>query len=213
MIDFHDVERRVVVGTRYLTVVAVLGSLGGALLMLILGLINIVDAFRFSLPMAGMEPLEAGEEPSSVSESLAVISVIEGLDRFLIAIVLLYFSYGVYSLFIRPGRAESELSLPEWLRVKQIGQLKQVVAEVIIVILFVLFLRVVLRVFQDPNVAMSWEQVATMLLLPFSTFLLGLSLRLVQLHPKPKRPTRDEEAATPPARTDDDADDDEAETG
>jgi len=105
----------------------------------------------------------------------------------LIAIVLLYFAYGVYSLFVREQQ-EPELSIPQWLRVQHIGQLKQVVAEVIIVVLFVLFLRVALRAFQDPDLSLTWVQVATFLLLPVATALLSLSLRLVALHPK--RPSR-----------------------
>jgi len=184
-VNLRTLERRIVIGTRYMTLAAVIGSLGGSLLMFCLGLINIGDAFM----VAFRSPPEQTEGGPEIVESLSVISVIEGLDRFLIAIVLLYFSYGVYSLFIRPEQRERELSLPEWLRVKQIGQLKQVVAEVIIVILFVLFLRVALQVFQDPDVTLSWLQMGGILLLPLCTLLLGLSLRLVQLHPKPQRPS------------------------
>ncbi|MGM0426492.1 MAG: YqhA family protein [Thermodesulfobacteriota bacterium] len=50
------------------------------------------------------------------------------------------------NVFIRPEQA-----LPSWLRVKEVGQLKQVVAELIVVIIFVLFLRVALQVFQDQH--------------------------------------------------------------
>lgn len=124
---------------------------------------------------------------SSPKGAASVISVIESLDRFLIAIVLLYFAYGVYSLFIHPEEHETELALPAWLRVSQIGQLKQVVAEVIIVVLLVLFLRVALEAFQVPRIEMSWQQMATFVLLPVCTALLALSLRLVQLHPKPRQ--------------------------
>ncbi len=177
----HDIERRIFRWSRFLTVVAVVGSLAGSLLMFCLGLVNIFDAFHLWLPGATDE---AEREPR---EATSVISVIEGLDRFLIGIVLLYFAYGVYSLFVRPGEPERELSLPDWLRVKQIGQLKQVVAEVILVILFVLFLRVALRAFQDPVVTLDWLEIGTFLALPLSTLLLALALRLVELHPKPPR--------------------------
>lgn len=128
----------------------------------------------------------------------AMINVIESLDRFLIAIVLLYFAYGVYSLFIHPEEHETELALPAWLRVVQIGQLKQVVAEVIIVVLLVLFLRVALEAFQGPRTQMSWQQMATLVLLPVCTALLALALRLVQLHPKP--PRREKDVETQPLR-------------
>ena len=177
--NLRKIERRIVVGSRFFTVLGVVGSLAAAGLMFSLGLFNIYDAFQTGLvdPVGDNSPFGTG----------AVISVIEGLDRFLIGIVLLYFSYGVYSLFIHPAEAEEKLALPAWLRVRQIGQLKQVVAEVIIVILFVLFLRVALETFRQPNVVMSVEQIATFALLPTCTLLLALSLRLVQLHPKPEK--------------------------
>src|SRR5690606_32977275 len=130
MRDLGRIERRIVVGSRFMTVIAVIGSLAGSFLMFCLGMVNIYNAFRFTFWGPGETDIEAGEDIATLGESLAIISVIEGLDRFLIAIVLLYFSYGVYSLFIHPEEQEEKLRLPAWLRVKQIGQLKQVVAEV-----------------------------------------------------------------------------------
>jgi uncharacterized membrane protein YqhA len=184
MVDFNKLERRAVLYSRYLTALAVVGSLGGSILMFFFGLLNIIDAFRY-----GTRVFDSIEREGAIpNEAISVISVIEGLDRFLIAIVLLYFSYGVYSLFIRPEQNEKELSLPEWLRVKQIGQLKQVVAEVIIVILFVLFLRLALRAFLDPQISgLTWQEAMSFLLIPVATTLLALSLRLVELHPKQRR--------------------------
>jgi uncharacterized membrane protein YqhA len=179
--SMRSVERGVILGSRYLTAVAVLGSLSGSLLMFLLGLRNIYRAFHYWLPTTAAQGIEVSPETASV------ISIITGLDRFLIAIVLLYFAYGVYSLFIRSEQNESELSLPEWLHVKQIGQLKQVVAEVIIVILFVLFLRLALQAFHDPDGSMTWEQIAGLLVLPVCTILLAAALRLVRLHPKQTR--------------------------
>ena len=173
-------ERRIIVGSRFLTALAVLGSLAASMLMFFLGIFNIYEAYRYGLNSGAAD----NGYPFGTS---AVISVIEGLDRFLIAIVLLYFAYGVYSLFIHPETAEEDLSLPAWLRIRQIGQLKQVVAEVILVILFVLFLRVALESFRQPDLALSWREVATFLLLPFSAMLLAISLRLVELHPKSGR--------------------------
>lgn len=187
MVDFHRFEGRVIVGSRFMTMIAVLGSLAGSLLMFGLGMVNIFDAFVYAFAGPSAAEVEGAEDISTLGQSLAIISVIEGLDRFLIAIVLLYFSYGVYSLFIHPEEREEDLKLPAWLRIKKIGQLKQVVAEVIIVVLFVLFLRVALRVFQTPNLTLSWAQMGTIALLPFCTLMLGIALRLVQLHPKPGR--------------------------
>lgn len=174
-------ERRIAVGSRFLTIPAVVGSLLGSILMFFHGTYNIYEAYVSSWPLAG-EVVRKGEAAQQSAQP--VISVIESLDRFLIAIVLLYFAYGVYSLFIHPEEHETELALPAWLRVRQIGQLKQVVAEVIIVVLLVLFLRIALETFQGPRVVMSWQQIASFALLPVCTVLLALALRLVQLHPK-----------------------------
>lgn len=176
-------ERRLVLFSRLMTAAAVLGSLAGALLMFALGVANVYQAYAVWLP--GLGPVDITVSRSAT----AMIFVIEALDRFLIAIVLLYFGYGVYSLFIRSETSDRDLALPALLHVRQIGQLKQVVAEVIIVILFVLFLKSALQGFQEPGNTMTWQQIATMLVLPVCAALLGLALRLVELHPKPPRPT------------------------
>ena len=123
--DLRRIERRIIVSSRLLTLPAVLGSLAGSLLMFFLGIYDVYKAYWYGL--------QSGPEAGPFGAA-AVISVIEGLDRFLIGIVLLYFAYGVYSLFIRPEQPDEELALPDWLRVKHIGQLKQVVAEVILVV-------------------------------------------------------------------------------
>jgi len=162
-----------------MSIAAVIGSLAGSVLMFFLGLYNIYRAFA-----EGLQVPE--EEDATAFGSEAVISVIEGLDRFLIAIVLLYFAYGVYSLFLHPESSQRELALPDWLKVKQVGQLKQVVAEVIIVVLFVLFLRVALQAFHSSDAVFAWKQLATLMVLPVSVFLLACALRMVQLHPKPR---------------------------
>ncbi len=163
---------------------AVFGSLVSSILMFFLGLYDIYLAFIQGISL----PKEVTETSSN---TLVVIKVIEGLDRFLIGIVLLYFAYGVYSLFIRPDEGtrekRDELALPSWLKVKEIGQLKQVVAEVIIVIVFVLFLRLALQAFQAANLILSWQQVGTLLVLPLCATFLALALRLVELHPKKPR--------------------------
>ncbi|SFC71740.1 YqhA family protein [Tropicimonas isoalkanivorans] len=197
----RDIERRIVVSTRYLTVVAVFGSLAAAVLMFLLGFYNIIQAF-----VEGWKVPESGghsEEATSFGAA-SVISVIEGLDRFLIAIVLLYFGYGVYTLFLHPEESEETLALPQWLRVRQIGQLKQVVAEVIIVVLLVLFLRLALQAFENPTIELSFARIATMMVLPVSILLLSLALRFVELHPKPDPRDMLEPKRTPRQQEDDD---------
>ena len=192
--NLRKIERRIVVGSRFFSIIAVFGSFAGSLLMFLLGLYNIYRAFAEGLSVPEDRPGQYG--------TAAVISVIQGLDLFLIAIVLLYFAYGVYALLIHPGEAESELALPEWLQVKQIGQLKQVVAEVIVVILLVLFLRLALQAYQSPPTELTLRQIGSLALLPVSIALLALALRLVELHPKPSRRASFGETPPPKPRRD-----------
>ena len=71
----------------------------------------------YNIYLAFSQVLQFPEYEGSNFGSAAVISVIEGLDRFLIAIMLLYFAYGVYTLFLHPESSRQELALPDWLRV------------------------------------------------------------------------------------------------
>ncbi|MCU0790032.1 MAG: YqhA family protein [Nitratireductor sp.] len=177
--NFRQIERNIIVASRFFTVLAALGSLAGSLLMFGLGVLSIVRAYG---PGSTFETTTVHDFSMG-----AVINVIEALDRFLIGIVLLYFAYGVYSLFIHPGEPKERIAIPDWLRVREIGQLKQVVAELILVIIFVLFLRAVLEAFSRPRIVEDWLALASLALLPASGMLLALALRLVELHPKPGR--------------------------
>jgi uncharacterized membrane protein YqhA len=133
-----------------------------------LGLVNTGKAFmtQFGDPGGSLPPGD-----------LTVLQLIGALDRFLIAIVLMFFGYGVYVLFVRPGATPPQLGLPQWLHVESIGQLKQILAEVIIIVLFVLFLRVALETYVAGAPDFDWNEVLG--------FLLAAGLKMAQLHPKP----------------------------
>ncbi|MEM0906801.1 MAG: YqhA family protein [Pseudomonadota bacterium] len=193
--SWQTAERKFLRATRMLTVAAVVASFAGALLMFWLGLSDTWRAFSTQLqPEIG--PLKAGDR--------TVIYLIGALDRFLIAIVLLFFGYGIHVLFVRPTATPRQLGLPEWLHVESIGQLKQTLAEVIIIVLFVLFLRVALQTFSEGVPELSWQGLASFLLLPLSILLLAFALKNAELHPKPLRPS---EAWRPPSDNDRLADD------
>ena len=203
MTDWKRIERRLLSGTRLVTLVAVLSSFAGSLLMFWLGLVNTGKAFaaQFGVPTGSLPPGD-----------LTVIELIGALDRFLIAIVLMFFGYGVYVLFVRPEATPQQLGLPEWLHVESIGQLKQILAEVIIIVLFVLFLRVALETYVAGAPSFNLNEVLGFLALPVAIVLLAAGLRMVQLHPKPiaqsGRPHGEAESsagARPPAVSRDDA--------
>jgi uncharacterized membrane protein YqhA len=178
----NPLERRLFWTARVLTIASVVGSIAGALLMFYLGAANTVEAF--AIQITGSE----GGDDALPTDEATVITLIAALDRFLIAIVLLFFGFGTYGLFIRPDRTAREIGLPDWMHVERIGQLKQTLAEVIIVVLFVLFLRVALQTFHAGGATMTLEQMARFLALPIAVVLLSAGLRLARLHPKERTP-------------------------
>ncbi len=180
--DFNRIERLFFWATRLTTLVAVMASLGGALIMFYIGAENTFSAFEHQFDPSPAKPVEGLPE-----DEATVINLMVALDNFLIGVVLLFFAYGVYGLFIRPDFNSSDLGLPEWMHVEQIGQLKQTIAEVIFVVLFVLFLRIALQTFQSGAPNPSLAQIGWFLMLPFSILMLAGALRLVELHPKPRR--------------------------
>lgn len=188
MVDLKNVERQLLYATRLVTLVAVISSFTGSLLMFWLGLANTWRAFVTQVSDVG------GSLPA---DDLAVIHLIGALDRFLIAIVLMFFGYGIYVLFVRPEATPAQLGLPQWLHVESIGQLKQTLAEVIIIVLFVLFLRVALETFAAGAPSFDWQEMLGFLVLPVAIALLAAGLKLAQLYPKP--PSRRGESPMPAA--------------
>lgn len=173
--DTTRVEKKIAIGARLITLLAVMASTLGAIIMILIGLEDTILAIQIHF---GADP---GALPSGDATAIRIISA---LDRFLMSIVLLYFAYGIYMLFVRPGHVTEDLGIPKWLRIEGIGQLKQTVAEVIVVVLFVLFLRVAVETYVAHGPELSWPELLKLLTLPVSIFLLAASLKLAELHPK-----------------------------
>ena len=153
---------------RYISLIAIIFSFLGSAFMFYIGASKTLYAFDSYLSGQTKFALD----PHLSSSGMAMINMTESLDAFLFALVLLIFSYGILQIFIlrRPiGSAEHQL---EWLNIHNISQLKMMLIEVIIVILFVFFLKYTLLHFAEA----SWE----MLILPLSILLLSLSLYILK---------------------------------
>ncbi len=154
---------------RYLSLIVVICSIIGSLLMFYMGamktftaaLLAVLDFFSINYTLF----------PHHLSpDTASMLLVVEAVDNFLFGLVLLLFSFGIYTLFIRPFRITSDEAGPSWLKIKSISELKTQLAQVIIIMLFVLFLeRVMLLGDEDP---FEW----TMLVLPAAILALALSL-------------------------------------
>ncbi len=154
--------------TRFMSVLAILSSLLGALVMFWIGATNTVKAI---LLVAGVE--EAVMAGSRIDPSeLATIELLECLDDFLVGLAFLYFAYGIYSLFIQMGRKDP--NTPLWLQVSSIGRLKKTLLEVLVVLLTVVFVKGLLERLSFRG--LEW----TYLVIPLSILAIAASTRLLQ---------------------------------
>lgn len=152
---------------RYICILAVVSLFAGSVLMFLAGSLHTLDAFVVFFLGRSVVTL-----PSHLSENSAVsVILIQAVDYFLFALVLLIFSFGIYNLFVR-NVDESMGKLPCWLQINTISQLKTTLVQVIIVILAVNLLEYVIMVGSE---ALAWE----ILIIPASMVGLALSLKLM----------------------------------
>ena len=153
---------------RYISLISIAFSFVGSGFMFYMGATKTLKAIGFYIN----GQVEVGVHQHLSPSSFAIVSLIESLDAFLFALVLLIFSYGILQIFIlrRPlGSSEHQLA---WMNIHNISQLKMMLIEVIIVILFVFFLKYTMLHFAEA----SWE----MLTLPISILLLSISLYILK---------------------------------
>ena len=113
-------------GSRYLVIIAVLGSLAAAAALFIYGAAETVSVISHTI---------AKMDISSKGAKQLALSFIEIVDLFLLGTVLLMIALGLYELFI-----DNKLKLPEWLQIRTFDDLKNKLVGVVLVVLAVLFL-------------------------------------------------------------------------
>ena len=152
---------------RYISIIAVLCSLFSSVLMFLIGIYRTYRAFAYFFNLEGVSSTLGRDRLGS----LATGAIIKSVDAFLIGLALLILAYGIYTLFVRKIEPEEKVVF-HWLEIKSITSLKTLLAEVIIIILFVKFLNVVIM-----NIAeLTWE----ILILPASILLLALGLKFLE---------------------------------
>jgi len=107
--------------SRYLVVIAVLACLAAALAAFGWGAFKTWHAVVFLFESGGKDPFGA-------------IKLIELMDTFLMATAMLIFAIGLYELFVE------DISMPGWLTVHSLHDLKAKLASVIVLVLAVSFL-------------------------------------------------------------------------
>ena len=145
---FRTMIGRILVGSRISIMLAVICSLLAAITLLIYGARETFATISHALT--------AGDVSSKEAKFL-ILSFIEIIDLFLLATVLYITGVGLYELFI-----DSRIKVPTWLSIRNIEDLKDKLASVVVVILGVVFL----------GQAFKWESGRE--ILPF-----GISVALV----------------------------------
>ena len=118
--------RQVLAGGRGFIVIAVVGSFAAAIVTLMYGGLQTVNAIGWIITQNGV---------SSSNAKKLVVSMIEVIDLFLLGTVFYITALGLYELFI-----DQEIEVPEWLEIHTIDDLKGKLISVVVVVLGVLFL-------------------------------------------------------------------------
>ena len=118
--------KRILAGSRYLVIIAVIGSFLASVAVLIYGGVT-VGRIVFDIFTHGMVTAAGGKQLS--------IECVELIDLFLLGTVLYIVALGLYELFI-----DESLPMPSWLVIIDLDDLKGKLLGVIIVLLSVTFL-------------------------------------------------------------------------
>jgi uncharacterized membrane protein YqhA len=124
-------------GTRWLVLLAVAGSLAASLAMFVVSSVDAVQAVAHLRPYLGGDLSEASR---AALRATTVRHVVEIVDGYLLAAVLLMFALGLYEIFIsKIGAAEGTEQAENVLVVRTLDDLKSRLAKVILLILVVSF--------------------------------------------------------------------------
>ena len=154
---------------RYISWIAIIFSLVGSFLLFIVGGLKTLNAFRVFF----LDYIPQGKEHLH-SADIGITYLIKSLDTFLIALVLFIFAHGIYTLFISNTSSTKNSGVLNWIQTPNIGHLKNVLAEVIVIILFVKFLEVVFVNIDN----LKWN----LLILPISIVLMAVGLKVLKLN-------------------------------
>lgn len=143
---------------RYLAVVMVILSLMHAVAYLVLGARIAIHAYANIL-----------SPPEALGQSRPGLELLHSLDFLFISLVLVVLGLGIAKLFLLPPDAKQLATLPPWLRIESIGELKVLLWETILTTLLIAGLsQLVAGLFTH----LEWSA----LLLPAAILILALSL-------------------------------------
>ncbi|MGB0990389.1 MULTISPECIES: YqhA family protein [Arcobacteraceae] len=126
--------------SRYLVLLAVLFGLLGAVVLFVIASMDIFVVAKYAF-----DTIVTSAHPENFHEDL-VSGIIGAVDLYLIAVVMLIFSFGIYELFISPIKHIQEMQDEQRvLTITSLDQLKDKIAKVIVMVLVVNFFQRVLH--------------------------------------------------------------------
>jgi len=131
--------KKVLWSSRLLTFLPVVFSLIGAAVLFLIASLDIwhVATYTFNILISHAHPKDFHE--------VIVGDIIGAIDLYLIAVVMLLFSFGIYELFISEIDVAKNNSASKVLAIHSLDQLKDKLAKVIVMVLIVSFFQRVLR--------------------------------------------------------------------
>ncbi|MFA6789853.1 MAG: YqhA family protein [Arcobacteraceae bacterium] len=134
--------------SRFIVILAVIFSFLGAVILFLTASVDIIHVAQFVI-----NSVLSGTHPEHFHEDI-VAGIIGAVDLYLIAIVMLIFSFGVYELFISKIDAacnDEDENCSTILSITSLDQLKDKIAKVIIMVLIVnYFQRVLHTTYETP---------------------------------------------------------------
>ena len=143
--------RRLFEISRYAVIIPSAASIIGAIVLMILGSIEIV---RSALDVVFKQvPLKE-----------TVVAILTSVDAILLGTVLLVIGYGLYELFI-----DTNLEVPDWLEINTLDDLKAKLIGVVVAIIAVIFVGVLVDA-KSPNEVMYYGAGAGAVVLALAAF-------------------------------------------
>jgi len=162
----EDFFEKMLWNSRLFILLAVIFGMIGAIILFIVGSVDI-----YSVASNTISIYLHHEHPEGFHEAI-VGSIIGAIDLYLIAVVLLLFSFGLYELFISEIDIAKESESSKVLEIHNLDQLKDKLAKVIIMVLVVSFFKTVLHTTYSGPLEMLY----------FAGSILALSVGLYFLH-------------------------------
>jgi uncharacterized membrane protein YqhA len=155
----------IIMGSRLMILVAVVFGIISAFLMVLIASYNVIDA------LINTTHLLVNHANFDEHEEVVVMKIITAIDSYLIATVLLIFSIGLYELFISKITI-NEQSGPKILVIRDLDQLKENLAKVIIIVLIVTYFKFALE--------LDYSRAMDLLFLSTGIFLIAMSVYFIR---------------------------------